>query len=1000
MVFFTGLLIFILPLSSFTNQSKIVLYDIESGPNSPATTPQNKEVDVISIYSDSFTNVPNTNFYANWNQKTKVSEVSIDGNKILKYTDFNYQGIEFGSSVVASSMEYLHIDIWTADASAMNVEIISPGPNISSYSLSITNSSWVSYDIPLNSFNGSVDVSDIFQAAFNDAGSGGSPTIYIDNIYFYKSETSPESDAFLTDIKVNSESIEGFSSSKLDYTYNVSASLTTPPSIEVTKSNPDAFLLVKQAESISGQATAEVTSLDSSVVNTYTVQFVPILEPDVASPTPPARSTNDVISIYSSVYENIKNVNFNPNWGQSTKVSNFSVENEQTFKYSNFNYQGIELNQRINVSDMDYLHVDIWTADAKAINLFVISPGPAETPVSLEIEKGKWKSYDIPLSSYSSIVDLSEVFQFKFDDNGRGDKPTFYLDNLYFYKGDVSDSDDATLKKIQLDSELLDDFDPSIVSYEIFLPSNTNKIPKVSVVPTDSNATVTIEPASTLPGVTTINVLAENDLTNKTYTIEFELFEEDSDPSLNSINVNGNSLTSFNPLKKNYIYNLGDLQENPQVSATANNSDATVTYIDRDQYTYIKVISADYSDSTMYSIFFRPEHLIWWDDFSNSNLDLNYWSYEIGNGCNQGENLCGWGNQELQFYSEENVSIEAVPGEEGNNALVITAKEQEDGFTSGRLTTKDNIHFKYGIIEVRIKVPEVETGLWPAAWFLGGNHAEVGWPKSGEIDLMEMGQKKATRTQQGFPNSTANQYVGSNVIWYAEAACVPGNETCAAGIAGDVNYNRPYVSNTELNNRFQIYRLYWSEKHIKFTVQDNGTEYDLYASPFGTTINEVRSAFNQDFFMILNLAVGGNFTDALSTNQVTAPFPAKMYIDYVRHYKYNGEGSVLIDGKIITPIEPNKESYEHPKSLKLYQNYPNPFNPITSIEFELHKVSTVQIVVRDLLGRLISDQKMESLNSGVHTVKFDASNLSSGLYLYSIIINGQMMDTKKMILLK
>ena len=137
MVFFTGLLIFVLPLSSFTNQSKIVLYDIESGPNSPATTPQNKEVDVISIYSDSFTNVPNTNFYANWNQKTNVSEVSIDGNKILKYTDFNYQGIEFGSSVDASSMEYLHIDIWTADASAMNVEIISPGPNISSYSLAI-----------------------------------------------------------------------------------------------------------------------------------------------------------------------------------------------------------------------------------------------------------------------------------------------------------------------------------------------------------------------------------------------------------------------------------------------------------------------------------------------------------------------------------------------------------------------------------------------------------------------------------------------------------------------------------------------------------------------------------------------------------------------------------------------------------------------------------------------------------------------------------------------
>ena len=97
MVFFTGLLIFILPFSSFTNQSKIVLYDIESGPNSPATTPQNKEVDVISIYSDSFTNVPNTNFYANWNQKTNVSEVSIDGNKnSIEISDKIVDSIEAG----------------------------------------------------------------------------------------------------------------------------------------------------------------------------------------------------------------------------------------------------------------------------------------------------------------------------------------------------------------------------------------------------------------------------------------------------------------------------------------------------------------------------------------------------------------------------------------------------------------------------------------------------------------------------------------------------------------------------------------------------------------------------------------------------------------------------------------------------------------------------------------------------------------------------------------
>ena len=184
------------------------------------------------------------------------------------------------------------------------------------------------------------------------------------------------------------------------------------------------------------------------------------------------------------------------------------------------------------------------------------------------------------------------------------------------------------------------------------------------------------------------------------------------------------------------------------------------------------------------------------------------------------------------------------------------------------------------------------------------------------------------------------------------------------------------------------------------TVQDEGNEHNLYTAPFGITSNELRNAFNQDFFMILNLAVGGNFTDALSANQVTASLPAKMYIDYVRLYQYNGEGSVLIDGETLTSNEQIFEEYDYPKSYKLFQNYPNPFNPATSIEFELQKTSNVQILVRDVLGRLVSDEKMGFLSSGRHNFLFDASNLSSGLYFYSLTVNGQLMDTKKMVLLK
>ena len=997
----SSLLTVVLPIFNGLVQTNNSEYSILVSPSSPAPAPSSNEIDVISIYSDSYSDIPYTNFYANWNQSTSVSEVDLNGNKTLKYSNFNYQGIELGSSIDASQMEYIHIDIWTEDATALNFELISPGPSISTYALSISNENWLSFDIPLTSFNGQVDIKEIFQAAFNDAGSGNSPTIFIDNIYFYRSETPLEKNAYLNDLSVNGTTIESFNPNKFNYTLNVSAGATNLPILTAQKSNTDAHIEITQATSLPGIASAKVISSDSSTTNTYIVYFNPILEPENPSPTPPDRAAEDVISIFSSHFENLSDVNFNPNWGQSTKVSQVNIGGEEVFKYTNFNYQGIDLNKRINVSEMDYLHVDIWTANASSINLFAISPGPSETPVSLPISKGEWKSYDIPLSSYTPVVDLTQVFQFKFDDSDKGDKPTFYFDNLYFYKGAPNTNDDATLNGININDVHIPSFKPTQFEYKVTLPSNSTQVPQISVILSDTNATYTIEPNSTLPGSAKIIVLAENDKTTKTYTINFVLYSEISDPTLSSITVNGKPINHFNSLRKNYVFNLGDSSSRPDVSATASNADASITYFESNDYTYIKSISSDQQDSAIYSVFFRPQNLVWWDDFSSSSLNLNHWSYELGNGCSQGENLCGWGNQELQSYAQENISIEQIPGEEGNNALVITAMEQgSNNFTSGRITSQDNVHFQYGVIEIRMKVPEVETGLWPAAWFLGGNHPEVGWPKSGEIDLMEMGQKKSFRTHQGFPNSTANQYVGSNIIWYSSAACVTGNETCAAAIAGDVNYNNPYVSSDNLNERFQVYRLYWSKKHIRLTVQDGGNEHNLYTAPFGTTSNELRNAFNQDFFMVLNLAIGGNFTDALSANQVTASLPAKMYIDYVKLYQYNGEGSVLIDGETLTSNEQNFEEYDYPKFFKLFQNYPNPFNPVTSIEFELQKTSNVQIIVRDVLGRLVSDQKFGNLGTGRHNFQFDASNLSSGLYFYTLSVNGQLMDTKKMLLLK
>ncbi|MEO0472105.1 MAG: glycoside hydrolase family 16 protein, partial [Bacteroidota bacterium] len=277
--------------------------------------------------------------------------------------------------------------------------------------------------------------------------------------------------------------------------------------------------------------------------------------------------------------------------------------------------------------------------------------------------------------------------------------------------------------------------------------------------------------------------------------------------------------------------------------------------------------------------------LLWEDNFNSFNT--NIWTPDVGDGCDIG--LCGWGNAELEYYSPNNVSIEAIPGEPGNTALVFEAKSESAGtraFTSGKVTSDGKLSVQYGMIETRIRVPDLNTGLWPAAWLLGT--ANLSWPAKGEIDMMEMGHAAAERANQGYPGANINSYVGANAI-FANPDGSPGS------IAFDVNYNQPYVSSSPMSNGFVIYRLYWEPSQMRYTVIDNGIEYDLYTNPLPIDPSGVTGVFSKPFFFLLNLAVGGNFTDAATNAQVSAPLPAKMYIDYLRVYEWNGYGTIETD---------------------------------------------------------------------------------------------------------
>ncbi len=188
---------------------------------------------------------------------------------------------------------------------------------------------------------------------------------------------------------------------------------------------------------LSGRTQDNIIYFDNITFNAGTTPTIP----QTAAPTPPGRFPEDVISIFSHAYNNVPGTNFNPNWGQQTVVSLIEIDGNETLRYANFNYQGTQFASALNAEAMEFLHLDMWTADATSVNVFCISPGPTETAFALPITPNEWVSYDIPLSSFTG-VDMTNLIQFKFD-GGNGSQ-TIYLDNLYFYKGNPTNTNELT----------------------------------------------------------------------------------------------------------------------------------------------------------------------------------------------------------------------------------------------------------------------------------------------------------------------------------------------------------------------------------------------------------------------------------------------------------------------------------------------------------------------------------------------------------------------------
>lgn len=189
-----------------------------------------------------------------------------------------------------------------------------------------------------------------------------------------------------------------------------------------------------------GTYTIQVTAKSGGAATTVYRENVTVVGrtlPNVSAPVPVTRNSTDVISIFSDSYPTLSNVNYYPNWGQSTTFGTLKIGTNEVIQYGNLNYQGIDFNQTINASTMQFLHLDVWTTDVKALEVFPISRATGERNVVRNLTANAWNSLDIPLSEFTSQgLSMADLFQIKlvgspFAPAGFG---TIFVDNIYFYR--------------------------------------------------------------------------------------------------------------------------------------------------------------------------------------------------------------------------------------------------------------------------------------------------------------------------------------------------------------------------------------------------------------------------------------------------------------------------------------------------------------------------------------------------------------------------------------
>jgi len=258
--------------------------------------------------------------------------------------------------------------------------------------------------------------------------------------------------------------------------------------------------------------------------------------------------------------------------------------------------------------------------------------------------------------------------------------------------------------------------------------------------------------------------------------------------------------------------------------------------------------------------------LVWEDNFDGTSIDSSAWTFELGSPDWNGDgNPDRWGNNELQYYQQDNASV-------SDGILTITAKEEQVkdmgttfDYTSTRMITKDKYEVQYGRMEIRAKLP-IGQGIWPAIWMLGNDIDENPWPNCGEIDIMEyLGHKPSV-----------------------VHGTIHGPESAGAGVGSGYT-----LETGQFNEEFHVFTIEWDADEIEFYVDEQ-----LYHVANKDEIGASDWVFDHPYFFIFNVAVGGNWP---GNPDETTSFPQEMQIDYIKVYEDTNPDS--IDGQEVWDSE-------------------------------------------------------------------------------------------------